>query len=122
MHDRRTGDIKELEVLYGLWKGAGKNVNLWDWLQGYQGSMAPDDGDAEDGDGSGSGDEPARVTASRKRQREEKEGDEHGDDQDRLHATFVRFCEEARMLGLVRARGKGVGRRGDEVVKSVTLV
>lgn len=42
--------------------------------------------------------------------------------EDRLHATFVRFCEEARMLGLVRARGKAVGRKADEVVKGVTLI
>jgi hypothetical protein len=42
--------------------------------------------------------------------------------QARLHATFVRFCEEARMLGLVRARGKGTGKRGDEVVKGIGLI
>jgi hypothetical protein len=80
------------------------------------------------------GEEPARVTNARKRRREEdvEAQDETRtsgpqqiggvSDEDRLHASFVRFCEEARMLGLVRARGKGVGRRGDEVVKSVTLV
>jgi hypothetical protein len=38
----------------------------------------------------------------------------------RLHAIFVRFCEEARMLGLVRARGRA--KRADEVVKSIGLV
>ena len=38
----------------------------------------------------------------------------------RLHAVFVRFCEGARMLGLVRARGRA--KRADEVVKSIELV
>lgn len=38
----------------------------------------------------------------------------------RLHAVFVRFCEEARMFGLVRARGRA--KRADEVVKSIGLV
>ena len=42
--------------------------------------------------------------------------------QDRLHATFVRFCEEARMLGLVRARGGRTAKKADEVVKGIGLV
>lgn len=37
-----------------------------------------------------------------------------------LHAIFVRFCEEARMMGLVRARGRA--KRADEVVKSIEFV
>lgn len=106
-------------------------MNLWDWLQGYSNSVA---GDVDGEEVEEEGDEPARLTASRKRPRDAEvdpaedvqpaikrpKGEAH--DEDRLHASFVRFCEEARMLGLVRARGKGVGRRGDEVIKSVTLV
>ena len=151
---RSYGDIKDLEILYNLWKGAGKSVNLWDWLQGYLGSFSNEedgdgDGEVEEGEvGVDEGDEPARVSLMRKRKRAQEEeqgkgkddGNGNGnevevevgvDDQDkvleeekrdRLHASFVRFCEEARMLGMVRARGKGVGRRADEVVKGVTLV
>ena len=146
------GDIKDLEILYGLWKGAGKSVNLWDWFQGYLGSFSTEDDHDEEGDGEvgvDEGDEPARISLLRKRKRAlelEAEADTNADDdaareslgsngkdregegerdvekRDRLHASFVRFCEEARMLGMVRARGKGVGRRADEVVKGVTLV
>lgn len=151
-HETRKGsygDIKDLEILYNLWKGAGKSVNLWDWLQGYMGSFSNEDdghGQEEEEVGLDEGDEPARVSLMRKRKRaqQEKEGEENenenenevdidgqekerdeeeeGKKRDRLHASFVRFCEEARMLGMVRARGKGVGRRADEVVKGVTLV
>lgn len=122
----QKGDLGDLEILYNLWKGAGKQVNLWDWLQGYKNHVtgAGDD----DGDGVGDGDEDdnepdpmengnPEENAGRKR----KHADE-AVDEDKLHATFVRFCEEARMLGMVRARGKAVGRKADEVVKGVTLL
>jgi hypothetical protein len=139
------GDLKDLEILFGLWKGAGKNVNLWDWLQGYKGSLSRDtdhepdvdvDGNAtpepgEDADtvveaeANGVADEEAGPGKKRRRQgNDDREKEVVGPavDEDRLHATFVRFCEEARMLGLVRARGKAAGRKADEVVKGVTLV
>lgn len=132
LEDPSMGDLKDLEILFGLWKGAGRNVNLWDWLQGYQNAMDPND---DDGEGVDEGDEPARISFSRKKQKDaEAVNEDHipggGIDgevedeakRDRVHASFVRFCEEARMLGLVRARGKGVGRRADEVVKGITLV
>lgn len=148
--ETESGNIKDLETLYGLWKGAGKSVNLWDWFTGYLGSFDTDhDHDHDDEEGVDEGDEPARISLLRKRKRAQEQGqgqeqqqgqsDEakrKGNNQeeetteaeveevkrDRLHAAFVRFCEEARMLGMVRARGKGVGRRADEVVKGFTLV
>lgn len=137
------GDVKGLEILYGLWKGAGRSVNLWDWYTGYLGAFTIEN-DHEDEDEVDEGDEPARISLLRKQTQKRKrtleeddeatkvgpdtqhaaEGEEaeEGEKRDRLHASFVRFCEEARMLGTVRARGKGVGRRADEVVKGVTLV
>lgn len=133
-HSGVNGDIKELEILYALWKGAGKSVNLWDWLQGFQASIIGDaDGNEEDDPGDRPRDEEHdgdEAGSSRKRRRaHDDEGEGRAEveakteaDRDRLHASFVRFCEEARMMGLVRARGKGVGRRADEVVKGVTLV
>ncbi|WVR06966.1 hypothetical protein IAU60_004002 [Kwoniella sp. DSM 27419] len=51
-----------------------------------------------------------QIEASRRR----------AEEQARLHAVFIRFVEEARMIGLIRARGKG--KRADEVVKGVGLV
>ena len=127
----QKGDLGDLEVLYNLWKGAGKQVNLWDWLQGYKNHITgagDDDGDEdgndriradpmENGNGNGNSNEHENENAGRKRKHADEEVDE-----DRLHATFVRFCEEARMLGMVRARGKAVGRKADEVVKGVTLL
>lgn len=50
------------------------------------------------------------------------QGETDFETQDRLHATFVRFCEEARMLGLVRARGGRTAKKADEVVKGIGLV
>jgi len=120
------GDLGDLEVLYNLWKGAGKQVNLWDWLQGYKNHVTGaggDDGDGDDDDGDGivrpdpMENDNNNEGAGRKR----KHADE-AVDEDKLHAIFVRFCEEARMLGMVRARGKAVGRKADEVVKGVTLL
>lgn len=99
--------------MYNLWKGAGKQVNLWDWLQGYKNHITGQDDDEED-----TGDiEGEREGEGKKRKRQLDDVDEDG-----IHASFVRFCEEARMLGMVRARGKGVGRKADEVVKGVTLL
>ena len=122
----QKGDLGDLEVLYNLWKGAGKQVNLWDWLQGYKNHVTG----AGDGDGDGDGDDgDARVRADPVENDNPNEGAgrkrKHADeavDEDKLHAIFVRFCEEARMLGMVRARGKAVGRKADEVVKGVTLL
>ncbi|KAL7421917.1 hypothetical protein Q5752_003689 [Cryptotrichosporon argae] len=148
---RSHGEFKELETLYAMWKSAGRSVNLWDWLEGFRQAMTPDEpgalpaGETDEASGTESGE--AKVDAdggaSRKRKRglngdedpevgddspegagenknDERERDE--EEEARLHAVFVRFVEEARMVGLVRARGKGAGRRGDEVVKGVGLV
>jgi hypothetical protein len=116
------GDLADLEVLYNLWKGSGKTVNLWDWLQGYKNHITgAGDEDENEGDqekesveADDKGKEKERESGKRKREEEV--------DEDQIHASFVRFCEEARMLGMVRARGKAVGRKADEVVKGVTLL
>jgi hypothetical protein len=105
------GDLEHLEVLYNLWKGAGRQVNLWDWLQGYKNHVT---GENEDGDDM---DEHEGESKGETKKRKREDVDEDG-----IHASFVRFCEEARMLGMVRARGKGAGRKADEVVKGVTLL
>jgi hypothetical protein len=105
-----------LEVLFNLWKGAGKQVNLWDWLQGYKNHITGQDEDNDENDVDGDR-ERQEEGEEKKRKRQIDDVDEDG-----IHASFVRFCEEARMLGMVRARGKGVGRKADEVVKGVTLL
>jgi hypothetical protein len=129
------GDLKEIETLFNLWKSAGRSVNLWDWLQGFRSTFDEDKDEGSDkdveqseaGEGRPSDQGDTEVGANEK----EADGTEKPDDgkaerdeatQDRLHAAFIRFCEEARMLGLVRAKGKGTGRRADEVVKGVSLV
>jgi hypothetical protein len=112
----QKGDLEHLEVLYNLWKGAGKQVNLWDWLQGYKNHITGQDEDNDENDVDGDR-ERQEDGEGKKRKRKLDDVDEDG-----IHASFVRFCEEARMLGMVRARGKGVGRKADEVVKGVTLL
>lgn len=138
----KAGDLQDVQNLFVLWKSAGRNINLWDWLDGFRsmsGSAAPAEegarksatGKAKD---SGRETETSGVAADRgedgtaesaapvEGEQEEEEEDEDHELDDRLHATFVRFVEEARMLGLVRARGKGVKRGADEVVKGIGLV
>ena len=160
----KKGDLEELGVLFNLWKSAGRNVNLWDWLEAFRISM--DKGESHP-NGKGAKDVADKrtedvvedaVDEKRKRRKtaveieiaeangingdsveavtqnvvheevngeaEDEAGREVEDDETaaRLHATFVRFCEEARMMGLVRARGKGVGRRVDDVVKGIGLI
>jgi hypothetical protein len=110
----QKGDLEHLEVLYNLWKGAGKQVNLWDWLQGYKNHIT---GQEEDND-----DEDIEQKENGEGKKRKRQGELDDVDEDGIHASFVRFCEEARMLGMVRARGKGVGRKADEVVKGVTLL
>lgn len=198
----RAGGLQDLQNLFELWKSAGRNVNLWDWFEGFRsmaGSRAEEGGDEgrtdENAEGVGSevhatalgpakgsdlverpeeeGDESLHGVQAGKRRKgkgravpyqatvadmpsqatteddtpidhvqsdaepapnddidgerdddAEKEPEQEQEDHldDRLHATFVRFCEEARMLGLVRARGKGVRRGADEVVKGIGMV
>jgi hypothetical protein len=114
----QKGDLEHLEVLYNLWKGAGKQVNLWDWLQGYKNHITGQGEDENEDEVDNDGDtERQEDGEGKKRKRKLADVDEDG-----IHASFVRFCEEARMLGMVRARGKGVGRKADEVVKGVTLL
>lgn len=134
------GDLRELEVLFNLWRSAGRNVNLWDWLEGFRGSLmggnekpVRKEQDAGNGGENGQGgEEEADEAMEGREQVAEPEANERADlpedeveaeDEEkaaRLHAVFVRFCEEARMLGLVRARGRA--KRADEVVKSIELV
>ena len=115
--ENHRGDLEHLEVLYNLWKGAGKQVNLWDWLQGYKNHITGQDEDNDADENGVSGDRERNEEGEGKKRKREVDVDEDG-----IHASFVRFCEEARMLGMVRARGKGVGRKADEVVKGVTLL
>ncbi|EKD00160.1 hypothetical protein A1Q2_05503 [Trichosporon asahii var. asahii CBS 8904] len=100
-----TGDIAsdafpELQALFNLWQASGKSVNLWDWLDSFRQVVVPSG--VEDGG----------------------EHQPHAIDDDidsRLHALFIRFVEEARLFGTVRARGKNTAKRGDEVVKGVVM-
>jgi hypothetical protein len=91
---------------------------LWDWLQGYKNHITGQGEDENEDEVDNDGDtERQEDGEGKKRKRQLDDVDEDG-----IHASFVRFCEEARMLGMVRARGKGVGRKADEVVKGVTLL
>ncbi|WVQ99614.1 hypothetical protein IAU59_006750 [Kwoniella sp. CBS 9459] len=172
--ESREGALKELQVLFEFWKSAGRSVNLWDWLEGFSGSMldgqsqrktedetGPADAEHEEGTkapsgggiehagsnaiGSGtqtdSADADAQLNGARAtesgaeneesshdrqlhdkhhRQQHQQQQQQHDEEEEaRLHATFIRFVEEARMIGLIRARGKG--RRADEVLKGVGL-
>ncbi len=124
-------------MLFGLWKAAGRSVNLWDWLEGFRETIHVDNDEDQDDEKKDKDGESAILAVDRgarksKRKREaspppigeQNEEAEQNDEKDsaRLHATFIRFCEEARMLGLVRARGKGTGRRADEVIKGIGMV
>jgi hypothetical protein len=116
------GNIKYLETLFTLWKSAGRSVNLWDWLEGFRSTLINHEEYVDENDG----DAQVKTLGKGKRKAVDEDDDmadaEGEANQARLHATFIRFCEEARMLGLVRARGKGTGKRGDEVVKGIGLV
>jgi len=126
-----NGELREMETLFSLWKSAGRSVNLWDWLEGYRSTMNHQETDTRAGEEDDQ--EEHGVETAGKRQHSPapldpningnlKSGVLDDEAQARLHATFVRFCEEARMLGLVRARGKGTGKRGDEVIKGIGLL
>lgn len=91
--------FQEIKVLHELWQSSGKSINLWDWLDGFRRTVAPDDGDEA------SSADPVIEE----------------DIDNRLHALFIRFVEEARLFGIVRARGKNTTRGGDEVVKGVVM-
>lgn len=102
-----------------LWQASGKAVSLWDWLEGFRHAMA---GDSEDKNEPSS---PSSKPESGKRKRpgspDEVELDE--DEEARLHARFIRYVEESRMMGLVRARGgKNTAKKGDEVLKGVLMI
>ncbi|ORY32810.1 hypothetical protein BCR39DRAFT_521705 [Naematelia encephala] len=143
------GDLKELQTLFALWRGAGKTVNLWDWLEGFRGVVVSDkeeENTSSPNEQESNGKKRRRGQGAGAGSGEQEEGDDdvdmdeeevNGDKQDeqgdkppqlsdqeseRLHAAFIRFCEEARMLGLVRARAKGGPKRADEVIKSIGLV
>lgn len=119
------GDLKELQVMFNLYKAAGRNVNLWDWLEGFRKSMLP-----------GGMGKDKRMDKDKEAETETR--DEEADTETlqagiaaseaaeensaRLHAAFVRFCEEARMMGLMRARGNARRSGVDEVVKSIGLI
>ena len=164
------GDLAEIETLFALYASAGRTINLWDWLQGFEDSVirsrgpnetdtvvlektgddveldgagrkrkrmangdtqdmpngdsqapsAQDDGGNTLGDKDGTGDRDDEHEHEKEHEREDHEIDEN--EQDGLHSTFIRFCEEARMMGLLRARGRTVRRGADEVIKGVGFV
>jgi hypothetical protein len=130
------GDLHELETLFGLWKAAGRSVNLWDWLEGFRSATLEATDVAKPVEKTSAEVEPpeAETNGTTRKSRRKREAATSPDDQTlgheemdeetsaRLHAIFIRFCEEARMLGLVRSRGKGIGRRGDEVVRGILMV
>ncbi|WRT66455.1 uncharacterized protein IL334_003414 [Kwoniella shivajii] len=121
----RGEELKELQMLFDLWRGAGRSVNLWDWLEGFSGAMADDPQEQEssgkpDNDGMAINGVASERTGEANDHGEEKDKNVDEENEARLHAVFIRFVEEARMIGLIRARGKG--RRADEVVKGVALV
>ncbi|WVQ79947.1 hypothetical protein IAT38_002048 [Cryptococcus sp. DSM 104549] len=122
------GELRELQTLFELWKGAGKSVNLWDWLEGFRMNMAevPSENGPTPGDGGKEGEAADGVRSASRKPADENEDEENGEletkrdeeNEARLHAVFIRFVEEARMMGLVRAKGK----KADELVKGVGIV
>lgn len=142
--ERPKAEFKELEMLFSLWMSAGRSVNLWDWLEAFRSGMLqpqkPDAAQSEarsqqaaNGDGAIQLEEEDPLAGPPDALNNDDhdaagDGEPDGEEQDneeelaRLHAIFIRFCEEARMLGLVRARGKGIGRRADEVVKGAGFI
>ncbi|BEJ16323.1 hypothetical protein CspHIS471_0509280 [Cutaneotrichosporon sp. HIS471] len=109
--DDNRDALKETEMLHSLWESAGKRVNLWDWLEGFR-MMLLSEKRAENMP------DPTTPSKGKRRRGEEDEEPELGEEEDaRAHARFIRFVEEARMMGLVRARGK----KSDEVVKAALL-
>ncbi|WVW83989.1 hypothetical protein I302_106014 [Kwoniella bestiolae CBS 10118] len=118
-------ELKELQMLFELWRSAGKSVNLWDWLEGFSGVMSEPEPQQE-AKPIIEGEDDDRDTqldgGDTEMEKKEKDGGEHRveENEARLHAIFIRFVEEARMIGLIRARGKG--RKADEVVKGIGLV
>ncbi|WWC89238.1 uncharacterized protein L201_004156 [Kwoniella dendrophila CBS 6074] len=148
-YEGKGEELEELQMLFELWKSAGKSVNLWDWLEGFSGIMSYDDqaqkqqqGQAElnpegqeddsiqnsinsNGHDVNGNDTNVSNGVSADDDQRQKDIDNDNDNQDeeneaRLHSIFIRFVEEARMIGLIRARGKG--RKADEVVKGIGLV
>lgn len=97
---KRTQAFPEIQALYSLWQSSGKSVNLWDWLDGFRQAVVPQDKQSDSEDDQTALDD---------------ETNSH------LHALFIRFVEEARLFGTVRARGKNTVKRGDEVVKGVVM-
>lgn len=106
--------FKEIETLHALWCSAGKSVNLWDWLEGFRAAVSDDKEAQENGVANGHAEGEG---SSRAANAEDKDAEEQAQ-----HATFIRFIEECRMLGLVRARGSRTSRRTDEVVKGVLMI
>ncbi|ADV20383.1 Hypothetical Protein CGB_B4010W [Cryptococcus gattii WM276] len=118
--DGQVLELKRLQTLFELWKSAGKTVNLYDWLDSFQGQDERRTEDNKEGSGVQTGCEQTNKDGNVERESRSEGLKRAAQEEDRLHATFIRFVEEARMLGLIRARGKG--RRADEVIKSVGLV
>lgn len=118
--DGQVLELKRLQTLFELWKSAGKTVNLYDWLDRFQGEDERGTEDNKEGSGTQTGCEQTDKDGNVERESRSEGPKRAAQEADRLHATFIRFVEEARMLGLIRARGKG--RRADEVIKSVGLV
>ncbi|OXC64629.1 hypothetical protein AYX13_06056 [Cryptococcus neoformans] len=113
-------ELKRLQTLFELWKSAGKTVNLWDWLDSFQGEDERRTEENKEGNGARVGSEQTDKDENIDKESRNEAPKRVTHDENRLHATFIRFVEEARMLGLIRARGKG--RRADEVIKSVGIV
>ncbi|ODN94194.1 hypothetical protein L198_05045 [Cryptococcus wingfieldii CBS 7118] len=125
-------ELKRLKVLFGIWKEAGKSVNLWDWLEEFRDVMDESNAEGKEnagGRGEGEGKESELEISETHAEHGVggANGNSNGDrigrkqeaeEEERLHAIFVRFVEEARMLGLIRAKGK----KADEVLKSVGLI
>ncbi|AAW41434.1 hypothetical protein CNBA3280 [Cryptococcus deneoformans B-3501A] len=113
-------ELKRLQTLFELWKSAGKTVNLWDWLDSFQGEDERGSEENKEANSAQVGSEQTDKDENIDKESRNEAPKRAAQEENRLHATFIRFVEEARMLGLIRARGKG--RKADEVIKSVGLV
>lgn len=116
--------FQQLEAMFALWQSSGKSISLWDWLEGFRHALDGGDSKSSKPNGKRESSSESQEPGKRKREDDDEEAEEAVDEEEeaRQHARFIRFVEESRMMGLVRARAKGPGKRGEEVAKGVLMI
>lgn len=125
--DAKLSSLQELEAVFALWQSSGKRISLWDWLEGFRHAVVRDEESPEANGQEDHARDQERHEGQEGTKRKRDEGQDGAvpldeEEEARLHASFIRFVEESRTIGLVRAKGKGRGKRTDEVTKSVLML